>query len=191
MHTGAWSFIAKGCAAANLFISVPFALRALGAEKFGAWATLVSLVTFAGFLDFGFGNGTMNLVAAAHGRQARDEVAAILRESRRALFGVAVCMAPIAMLAIWLVPWNQMLGIEGTTTEGRTAAAAMLFSVVFAIPLNLASRVQLGLGRGDRAYRWQAAGQLITLVGVIAFTSVHASLPVLTAVSVACSKWTN
>ncbi len=58
--------VAKAAAAANLFLTVPFVLHALGPAQFGAWATLVSLVMFAGFLDFGFGNGTMNLVAAAH-----------------------------------------------------------------------------------------------------------------------------
>jgi O-antigen/teichoic acid export membrane protein len=184
LHTGMWSFIAKGCAAANLFISVPFVLRSLGPEQFGAWATLVSLVTFAGFLDFGFGNGTMNLVAAANGRQSRDEVATILQESRRALVGVAFCLTPIAALATLLVPWNYMLGMHTAATDGRIAAAIVLFSVIFAVPLNLANRVQLGLGRGDRAFRWQAAGQLTALAGVVAFATAHASLSVLTAVSV-------
>lgn len=183
-HTGMWSLIAKICAAGNLFISVPFVLRVLGPEQFGAWATLVSLVTFAGFLDFGFGNGTMNLIAAAHGRQSREEVAAILQESRRALLGVALCLAPLATLAILLIPWNHILGISGPVGEGPTAAAIVLFSVIFAIPLNLANRVQLGLGRGDRAFRWQAVGQLTALVGVVALANAHASLAVLTAASV-------
>jgi O-antigen/teichoic acid export membrane protein len=65
LHTSAWSMVAKLAAAANLFLTVPFVLRTLGPAQFGAWATLVSLVMFAGFLDFGFGNGTMNLIAAA------------------------------------------------------------------------------------------------------------------------------
>lgn len=185
-HTGMWSLIAKICAAGNLFISVPFVLRVLGPEQFGAWATLVSLVTFAGFLDFGFGNGTMNLIAAAHGRQSREEVAVILQESRRTLLGVALCLVPLATLAILLIPWNHMLGISGAVAEGRTAAAVVLFSAIFAIPLNLANRVQLGLGRGDRAFRWQAVGQLASLVGVVALANAHASLSLaaLTAASV-------
>ena len=185
LHTGMWSFIAKGCAAANLFISVPFVLRSLGPEQFGAWATLVSLVTFAGFLDFGFSNGTMNLIAAANGRQSQDEVATILQESRRTLVCVALCLTPIAALAALLVPWNHMLGMHGAAMDGRIAAATVLFSVVFAVPLNLANRVQLGLGRGERAFRWQAAGQLAALAGVVTCAIANASLSVLTAISVA------
>ena len=73
--TGGWSLASKACTAANLIISIPFVLGALGASEFGAWATLVSLVAFAGFLDFGLGNGTMNLVASAHGRGDGDRCA--------------------------------------------------------------------------------------------------------------------
>jgi len=179
-----WSLIAKICAAGNLFISVPFVLRALGPDQFGAWATLVSLVTLAGFLDFGFGNGAMNLIAAAHARQSREQVTVILQESRRALLYVGLCLVPIAVLAVLVIPWNHMLGISGAVAKGRTAAAIVLFSVVIAIPLNLANRIQLGLGRGDRAFRWQAVGQLAALISVVALANAHASLAVLTAASV-------
>jgi O-antigen/teichoic acid export membrane protein len=186
LHTGAWSALAKAAAAANLLLAVPFVLQSLGPAQFGAWATLVSLVAFAGFLDFGFGNSTMNLVASAHGRGAAAEVGSILHEARRTLFRVALWLAAIVMVVLPLVPWHRLLGMpdamEGTS---RAAAAAVLFAIVLAVPLNLANRVQLGLGRGDRAFRWQAIGQLLTLAVVIVLARTHASLPVLVAASVA------
>ena len=186
LHTGTWSLIAKGCAAANLFVSVPFVLRTLGPEQFGAWATLVSLVAFAGFLDFGFGNGTMNLVASAHGRNSSAEIAVILHESRRALMGIAAWLAVIALMVLPVVPWQHMLGMpESMSAMSRAAVATVLFSIIIAVPLNLANRIQLGLGRGDRAFRWQAAGQLAALAVVIALAKADASLAALTAAAVA------
>ncbi|MFI5071570.1 MAG: lipopolysaccharide biosynthesis protein [Terriglobales bacterium] len=185
-HTGMWSLIAKICAAGNLFISVPFVLHSLGPAQFGAWATLVSLITFAGFLDFGFGNGAMNLVAAAYGRNSSAEIATILDESRRALIGIAGGLAAIASIALPVVPWQHMLGMpESMSSMSREAVAAVLFSVIFAVPLNLANRIQLGLGRGDRAFRWQAIGQLAALAVVIALAKADASLAALTAAAVA------
>ncbi|MBS0571254.1 MAG: oligosaccharide flippase family protein [Proteobacteria bacterium] len=184
-NTAVWSLVAKLTAAANLFICIPFVLHALGPEEFGAWATLTSLVYFAGFLDFGFGNGTMNLVAAARGRGAADEVAIILRESRRTLARVAVCLALVVLAAMPLVPWHRLLGLPAImAADSRNATAFVLFSIVLAVPLNLANRVQLGLGRGERAFRWQAAGQLLTLAAVVAFALAHASLPLLTLAAV-------
>ena len=149
--TGGWSLASKACTAANLIISIPFVLGALGASEFGAWATLVSLVAFAGFLDFGLGNGTMNLVASAHGRGDGEEVVHVLREARRTLARIAAWLGVAVATALPLVPWARLLGLPADMQdEARLSAAAVLFAVVLAIPLNLANRAQLGLGRGDR-----------------------------------------
>jgi O-antigen/teichoic acid export membrane protein len=186
LQTGSWSLAAKTAAAANLFLSVPFVLHALGPVKFGAWATLVSLVVFSGFLDFGFGNGTMNLVAAAHGRGSPVEVASIIREGRRTLTSIAVLLAALVLIALPLVPWYRMLGLPvELANDCRSAAAVVLFTVVLAVPLNLANRVQLAIGRGDRAFRWQALGQLATLALVIFLARASASFVVLCAAAVA------
>lgn len=184
-QTGSWSLIAKAAAAANLFFSVPFVLHALGPVEFGAWATLVSLVVFAGFLDFGFGNGTMNLVAAAHGRGCPDEIAAVVHEGQRTLVWVALSLTVLITLTLPWVPWHRLLGMPlSSAVACRLAAAAVLFAIIFAIPLNLATRVQLGLGQGDRAFRWQAAGQLATLSVVTIMARANASFPALTAAAV-------
>lgn len=183
--TGSWSLVAKVAAAANLFIAIPFVLHALGPAEFGAWATLVSLVMFAGFLDFGLGNGTMNLVAAAHSRGNTDEVAAVIYEGRRTLIWISALLTPLFLAALPLMPWYRLLGLPASLSgASRIAVAAVLFSVAFAVPLNLANRVQLGLGRGDQAFRWQAAGQLFTLVLVIVLARAHYSFPALTAAAV-------
>lgn len=185
VKTGGWSFIAKVAAATNLFLSIPFVLRALGPIEFGAWATLVSLVMFAGFLDFGFGNGTMNLVAAAHGRGDAREIGAVVSEGRRTLVRIALGLATAFILILPWIPWHRLLGLpQESETACRLASAAVLFSIVLAVPLNLATRIQLGLGQGDRAFRWQAAGQIATLGIVIASARAGASLPLLTAAAV-------
>lgn len=185
LQTGSWSLVAKAAAAANLFLSVPFVLHALGPIAFGAWATLVSLVVFAGFLDFGFGNGTMNLVAAAHGRGQAREVAAVVQEARRTLAAIALGLALLIAVTSPLVPWHRVLGLPPSmAADCRWAAMAVLFAIALAVPLNLANRVQLGLGRGDRAFRWQAAGQVVTLGLVVLLAREQASLPALTAAAV-------
>jgi O-antigen/teichoic acid export membrane protein len=186
LYTGAWSLVAKVAAAANVFLAIPFVLHALGPAQFGVWATLVSLVTFAGFLDFGLGNGTMNLIAAAHGRGADEEVANILHEGRRTLLWIALWLALAVTMILPLVPWTRLLGLPtGAALTAQVAAAAVLFTIVLAVPLNLATRVQLGIGRGDRAFRWQAIGQLLTLAVVIMLAKNGAPLAGLVAAAVA------
>lgn len=186
LHTGAWSLIAKAVAAANLFLTIPFVLQALGAAQFGVWATLVSLLAFAGFLDFGLGNGAMNMVAAAHGRGDSSDFGAIMREARRALFIIAVALATASILALPWIPWHRILGApDAMATSVRASVAVVLLTVAIAVPLNLANRVQLGMGQGDRAFRWQALGQALTACTVILLAKAGARLEYLVAAAVA------
>lgn len=186
LHTGAWSLIAKASAAANLFLTIPFVLQALGASQFGVWATLVSLVTFAGFLDFGLGNGTMNMVATAHGQGNEQHLGTIVREARRALLLIAILLAVISAAAIAWVPWHRLVGVPDTMSDSaRTSVAIVLFTIALAVPLNLANRVQLGMGQGERAFRWQAIGQAITAFLVILLARHGASMEMLVAAAVA------
>lgn len=185
VRTSAWSFIAKAAAAANLFLSIPFVLNALGPEQFGAWATLTSLVVFAGFLDFGMGNGAMNLVASAKGRGADKEIGIIVCEAWITLLRVAIAAGMATLLFTFLVPWQRLLGLSpDMAVVSRTSAMIVMLTIAIAIPLNLAMRIQLGLGRGDRAFRWQTVGQLLALSALVLLAHIRAPLPALTAASV-------
>ena len=184
-HTGAWSVIARACKAANALVSIPIVLHALGPVQFGAWATLASLIGLTGFLDFGFGNGTMNLVAGARGRGAIDEIRTIISEGTRALWRIAAYITPIVAVALFIIPWHLLLGLPETeAASSRNAAAVVLGTILCGIPLSLASRVQLALNRGDRTFRWQAFGQLVTLLAVIVCAQVSSSLTLLTCAAI-------
>lgn len=178
--------IAKATAAANLFLTVPFVLKALGPSQFGIWATLASLITFAGFLDFGLGNGTMNLVASAHGRGEEGRIGTIVREGRRTLTLIALLLGAIALVAVPWVPWHRLLGVpEAMSSTVRVSVGIVMASIVLAVPLNLATRVQLGMGQGNIAFRWQAIGQALTTCLVIVLARAHAGLELLVAATVA------
>lgn len=185
-HAGSWSLVAKAATAANLFLSVPYVLGALGPARFGVWATLVSLIAFAGFLDFGIGNGVMNLVASAHGREDAGRVATILREARQTLAWVALALALPAAAAIAGVPWHRLFDMPASASGECMAAVAIVFGAILAsVPLNMANRVQLGLGRGEMTFRWQAVGQLLALGCVVVASLAGAPLVVLVAAAVA------
>lgn len=186
LQTGTWSAIAKACGAANLFISVPFVLTALGTERFGVWATLCAFTAFSGFLDFGFGNGAMNMIASARGRNALHELPLIFSAAARALTSTTACLFLALLPVWWLVPWHRLLHLPPAfAAECRIAVGCVIASTLVAVPLGLSTRMQLGLGRGERAYRWQALANLITLGTVIGLARLHASLPLLTAAAVA------
>ncbi|SEM92528.1 Membrane protein involved in the export of O-antigen and teichoic acid [Luteibacter sp. UNCMF331Sha3.1] len=183
LRAGGWSLTAKAIAAVNLFVTFPFVMRSLGAAEFGVWATLVSVITFVGFLDFGIGNGAMNMIADARGRKRDDEIAAILREAARTLMTIAAIMLIGVVFAAFL-PWWRILRLPAAeAAQARVAALVVLTVATVSVPLSLATRAQLGLGMGHVAFRWQAVGQGVALIATIFAALIDAGLAWLVAAS--------
>jgi O-antigen/teichoic acid export membrane protein len=181
MKTGSWALIAKACAAVNLFVCVPFVLDSLGQRQFGAWAAIASLVTIGNFLDFGLGNGAMNLIASAKGREALDEVAAIVRTAYVSLLKITLLLSA-SLCILPFVSWYRLLGLSENEAGISTASVAVVaVAILTSIPLGIANKIHLGLGQGGRAFRWQALGQALTTIGVIALAKLSAPLPTIVA----------
>jgi O-antigen/teichoic acid export membrane protein len=185
LNDGAWSGVSKVASAANLLLSVPIVLAALGPARFGIWATVVSLAGFGGFLDFGLGNGAMNLVAGARGRGAEHEIATIVSAARRSLLRIAGLIAAVSAAAVLFVPWARLLHVATVSEqELRLCVAVVAVAVIAGIPLNLSTRVLLGMGEGAVAFRWQAVAQAATLGLVTLLASLRAPLPLLVGAAV-------
>ncbi len=70
--TTASAGLTKLATALILFVSVPLTLSYLGPERYGLWMTIGSVVTLLSFSDFGIGNGLVNAISEAHGKQDRE-----------------------------------------------------------------------------------------------------------------------
>ena len=182
---GGWSLLAKACATANLFGSVPLVMHSLGASSFGVWATLVSLVAFSGFLDFGIGNGVMNLTASASARGDSEAVLAVQRVGIRTMLWISATVFLLISFSLPLVQWHVLLGQSALTEEScRNSAAIVLYTIATSIPLNLVTRIWLGLGRGATAFKWQAGGQVASLAAVYIVAQGDPTLPQFVAATV-------
>lgn len=183
LKTGGWALTAKFCAAVNLFVCVPFVLEALGQRHFGAWAAVVSVITLSSFLDFGLGNGAMNLIAGAKGGNRPEQISGIIATAYAGLLKTTGLLT-LSFLALPFLPWHRLLGLpEGDAGISTASVAIVLFAVLATIPLSLANKLQLGLGIGGKAFRWQAAGQLLTAGIVIFLAKSGHGLPALVAAS--------
>jgi O-antigen/teichoic acid export membrane protein len=60
-----WSFLFKILAFIVYYISISYQVKILGNELYGVWATLLSIVTWVVFFDFGLGNGIKNHLTKA------------------------------------------------------------------------------------------------------------------------------
>lgn len=179
--TTASSFAARGVPLAVLLVSIPLVLDYLGAERFGLWATISSFLVMLGFLDLGLGNGVMNVVAEAHGRESRKAMEQAVASAFYALLAMALGLLLVFAVLYPFVPWASLLGARSplAVSEAAPAVAVLVACLAVALPLSLAQRSLMGMQQGYMANIWQTLGSLLGLAGLIFAIEQHASLPLL------------
>ncbi len=167
---------------AILLVGARFVARALPPDGFGVWLLLITASGLLGFADLGLGNGLLNEVAAAHGR---DDLAAQRRaisSASAALVLVSALLVGAFAVTIPFVKWSQLLDVEGTSASSVTAAVAVfVIATAVAVVFGAAPRVRLALQTGWVNNAWGAAGGVISLSAVVIGALRGASLPVLVA----------
>ena len=58
----------KAISLLTFLVSVPLTYRYLGAERYGIWMVLISIIGAMSFADLGIGNGLMNAISEAYGK---------------------------------------------------------------------------------------------------------------------------
>lgn len=182
-----WSAIASALAklisVATGLISVPLTLHFLGAERYGMWMTMTSLVAMLAFADLGMGNGLLNAVAAANGREDVPQIRRLV-SSAAVVFAVisGVLLVFFACIYPW-VSWGRLFNVNTALASQEAGPAVAIFLTCFAlsIPVGIVQRVQMALQLGYMSSLWQCAASVAGLMGVLWAIHVEASLPVLVA----------
>ncbi len=172
------SVVARGIAFATSFISVPLTLHYLGAERYGMWATLSSVVAFAGFADLGLGNGLLNALSASHGR---DDRAAAARQASTAfvvLSGVAVSLGIAFALVYGRVDWAELYNVTSPLArrEAGPATAALVTCFLVGLPVGLVARIRQGYQEAYKTGLFDIGGSLLGLVAVLLAISLRAPI---------------
>jgi O-antigen/teichoic acid export membrane protein len=173
------SLLAKLFSVSAGLISVPLTLNYLGAERYGMWMTMSSLVAMFAFADLGMGNGVLNAVASAYGQDDRGAIRGYVSSG---FFGLSVIAALIIVVFAFLYPfvsWFRLFNVDAheARVEAGPALAVLVACFAVAIPTGIVQRVQMGLQRGFIASLWQCASSLIGLFGLLLAIYFKAGLP--------------
>jgi O-antigen/teichoic acid export membrane protein len=156
--------VAMGCA----LLTIPIALRYLGASRYGIWITLTSSVSMLSFFDFGIGIGLQNRVAEMMGRGRLDHAAKCLRSTLLVIAGISLLL--FAILTVLLFATDSFAALFPSAHFGvvdiRAALLIILGAFVLGLPLGLFSRMALGLQQGWIPSIAQASGTAFSLVAV-------------------------
>jgi len=179
----AWTTVtaaaAKGVALAAMLISVPLTLGYLGPERFGLWMTVVAVVAMLGFADFGLGNGILNTVSHASGRNDFETIHKSVSNAIIMLASVGTLILTLFLIVHQHVPWPAVFNVKTETAAIESGVVIFVLVVCFVItlPLSATQKIQLGLQQGYWGNLWEAVGSVAGLLGMVVAISLDAGLP--------------
>ena len=179
--TGVTSGISRAVRIGVSLITVPLTLHYLGNERFGLWMTISSVLAMAGFADFGIGNGVLNTVSTAFGKDDWDGIRRAISSGFAVLTLIGALMLALFLSIYKFVDWGNLFRATTVAARAEAGPAMLVFAVCFAlnVPLDVVQRAQLGLQQGFLTNLWQILSSIMILVGILAVIHFHFSLTVL------------
>ncbi len=169
---------ARAVSLLTVLVSIPLALGYLGPERYGVAVTITALTTILVFADFGLGNGLMNLLASAIGREDERDVRRSIASAFFMLCGLAAVLAVVLYGLYLVVPWAAFMNVSSADSEEvRTAVGVFMISVVLNLPLSIVQRIQLAFQQGYVNSLWNAVASAIAVIALLAVIQLRAGLP--------------
>ena len=178
--TASTSFIAKGLTMLMSFVSVPLTIHYLGAERYGVWLTISSLLLWVALTDFGLaGNALVNVLSEAAGNDDRESARHYVASAFWALVTIAVVIGAVFAAAFHAIPWRGIFRVSEATPTQELGLTCALVAALFLInlPLTLLRSLYYAHQEGYLANIWGIAGGVVSLLGLIVVTRFHGGLP--------------
>lgn len=162
------------------FVSLPLAVRYLGAERYGVWATITSIAVWLNLLDLGIANSLTNLIARAYASGRRTDAARAFTSALALTFAIAALSAAVFLFCLARVNWATFFHAELRLSEEiRWTVLIAGLLVLAALPLNLVSKVLAGYQEVHRWNQAQGWAALLSLGGMGIGVVCKVSMPVL------------
>jgi O-antigen/teichoic acid export membrane protein len=179
--TGITSAISRVIRIGVSVITVPLTLHYLGNERFGLWMTISSVLAMAGFADFGIGNGVLNTISTAFGRDDWEGIRRAISSGFAVLTLIGTLLLALFFLVYNFIDWGNLFRATTVAARAESGPAMAAFAVCFAlnIPLDVVQRAQLGLQQGFLTNLWQILSSIMALIGILAVIHFRFGMPAL------------
>jgi len=159
-------------------VSVPLTYRYLGAERYGIWMVLISIISAMSFADLGIGNGLMNAISEAHGKDDRKMAREHVSSGLALMLSIALMLTAIGALAYPFLPWPRLFNVksQAAALEGARAFLVLYASFVINIPLGVVTRIQSGMQKAYVAQVVNGLGAVVSLLLILFVIWIHGSL---------------
>jgi O-antigen/teichoic acid export membrane protein len=181
LRGGATALLAKLVAMVAALATVPLTVRYLGAERYGLWATLFSILAWLSLADLGLCNGLMNALSQAFGQGRRDLAREYVSTAFWGLSGIAVLLGALISLSQGRIDWMSVMHIHSPDVAHEFSVAIALAAAIFVLnlPCTMVGRVFIAMQRPEIANFWAIANTLGGLAGLVTAIALRGGLAAL------------
>ena len=90
-------------------VTLPLTFKYLGPERYGLWMVLISVISAMGFADLGIGNGLMNAISEAYGKDDRNLAREYVTSAFVMMLGIALFLGVAGAIAYPFMPWGTAI----------------------------------------------------------------------------------
>ena len=170
---------AQGISVLTALISIPLTLGYLGNERYGLWVVISSTIAMLSFADLGMGNGLINAISEAYGKNDKALANRYVSSAFFMLTFIAVVLGLIFAILYSHVSWSWLFNVSSSQAIRDAGPAIVVFMVCYLInlPLGIVQRIQVGYQEGFFNSLWLAVGNLLGLGSVLLAIHLKADLP--------------
>ena len=179
--TGTTAALGRVVSLGTSIVTVRLTFRYLGAERYGMWMTITSVVMMFVFADLGMNNGLINLVAEATGKEDARTARQATASAFWMLSMIAMLVAVGGLIAYPYFNTSRLFNVHSSLAmrESGPALLAFFFCFVMNVPLGIVRGTQTGLQYAYVNNMWNMLGSLTSLCALLVAIHLHAGLPVL------------
>lgn len=169
-------------------IALPLAVRYLGAERYGVWATVTTTAVWINLLDLGIANTLTNHISHAYALDDKRSAARYFTNALVLTCGIATFAAILFACLLPRINWIRLLNVSTKVSAlevDHTVAVACVV-MLLALPCNLVSKLLAGYQELHRSNYAMGAGVLASLIGLALGIAWRVSMPELFVMSVGC-----
>ena len=172
------AFVRIFSAVINLF-TVPLTIDYLGAERYGLWMTISTMLSMLSFADLGLGNGLLNAIAKAKGRNSMKDAQIAVSSTFFILLFISVLLLSVILIVYPNVEWYKVFNVKTEIAKSETGPSLLVFFLIFLInlPLGIIGRIQDGHQEGYKYQVWLIIGSIISLIMLLICIELKGGLP--------------
>lgn len=167
--TGGSTAIVKIFSALINLITVPLTVNYLGAERYGLWMAISSVLALMSFADLGLGNGLLNAISRANAHNSKQEAQTAVSSTFFILIGISISLFLIFISFYPLVSWQHVFNVKSVLAIKESGPTMMVLVIILLInmPLGIIQRIQDGYQEGYRFQVWLILGSFLSLTGLL------------------------